>query len=328
MAMAQQARVSIDSVTNAMPSAVDSNSPAFWRDGHLAIINSTGAPVLTIGADQFLMYLGIPSSVAVDSQEHFPLWIEASWQDGDGTLYAWYHHELGGVCPGSSLTAPEIGALVSTDGGESFTDLGIVLSSGDPPDCSARNGFFAGGHGDFSVIADRDQGYFYFLFSNYGGDPSAQGVAIARMAFGDRASPAGAVWKYYGDDWAQPGLTGRLTAIFPAAVPWQQAGADSFWGPSIHWNSYLQSYAVLLNHACCAPNWPQEGIYVTFNVDLANPSGWTPPQRILQGKDIGFAPGYYPQVLGTGADETDTLAGHVARLYIKGTSHWKITFDP
>src|SRR5689334_13343471 len=81
-------------------------------------------------------------------RDHYPIWIESVWQDADGTIYGWYHNEPGGVCPNSTLTAPRIGALVSTDGGASFTDLGIVLSTGDPLNCAAKNGFFAGGHGD------------------------------------------------------------------------------------------------------------------------------------------------------------------------------------
>jgi hypothetical protein len=309
-----------------MPAKVDSNSPVYWRAGELHIFNSAGSPLLTKGADQFRMYLGKPQPVGVDLQDRFPMWIEAVWQDEDGTLYAWYHHEPAAVCPDSSLTTPNIGALVSSDGGATFTDLGIVLSSGDNADCSAQNGFFAGGHGDFSVILHQDRRYFYFLFGNYGGDPAGQGVAIARMAFEDRASPAHAVWKFHEGAWEEPGIEGRVTPIFPASVPWQDGNADSFWGPSVHWNTYRQSYVVLLNRACCAPMWPQEGIYVAFNPDLGNPATWTAPNRILQAKDIGFTPGYYPQVLGINPGETDTLAGQTVRLYVKGFSRWKIEF--
>ncbi len=309
-----------------MPSEVDSNSPAFWRDGQLRVFNSTGTPVLSTGPDQFQMDPGSSRKVAVDRDDHQPMWIESVWQDSDGTLYAWYHHEPDEVCP--DLTAPEIGALVSQDGGETFTDLGIVLASGDPPDCSAKNGFFAGGHGDFSVILDREQRYFYFLFGNYGGEAARQGVAIARMAFEDRSHPAGAVWKFADGEWTQPGLGGQVTPIFRVTVAWQRSNTDAFWGPSIHWNTALQSYAVLLNRACCEPEWPQEGIYASFNPDLSNPSGWTQPERILRPENIGFAPGYYPQVLGMRGDETDSIAGGFARLYIKGQSHWEIFFFP
>jgi len=327
-AAGQHARVVIDYTANAMPSRVDSNSPAFWRDGKLHLINSAGVPFITSGTDQILIYLGKPAESEIEGSPHFPMWIEAAWQDEDSTLYAWYHHEPGGVCPGTALTAPEIGALVSTDGGASFTDLGVVLSSGDPLNCSTRNVFFAGGHGDFSVILDQERRYFYFVFDNYGGAASTQGVAMARMAFRDRAKPVGAVWKHYRNFWREPGLGGRLSPFLTAKVAWEQEHSDSFWGPSIHWNTYLQTYVALLNHACCSPTWPQEGIYVTFNRDLRNPDGWSAPQRILSADEIGFSPGFYPQVLGLGPEETDTLSGRVARLYVKGFARWKIYFDP
>jgi hypothetical protein len=322
LALAQWADLPSAPTVN-MPARADSNSPTYWRDGDFYILNSTGTQLVSRGSDQFTPYWTQP--VWLDSQDHLPMWIESVWQDSDGTLFGWYHHEPAGVCSGSTLTAPEIGAVVSYDGGMSFVDLGIVLASGDPVDCNAKNGFFAGGNGDFSVILDRDQAYFYFLFDNYGGDLSGQGVAIARMAFGDRQDPVGAVSKYFQGDWTEPGLGGRLSPVFPAAVGWQQSKTDSFWGPSVHWNTYLESYVVLLNHACCAPNWPQEGIYIAYNPDLSNPAGWTAPYKIL-GK-VTYDAGYYPQVIGTNPGESDTVAGQVARLYVHGRSDWTIVFS-
>jgi hypothetical protein len=144
------------------------------------------------------------------------------------------------------------------------------------------------------------------------------------MAFGDRAAPVGTVWKYHSGGWAEPGLGGAVTPIFPAVVPWQDANADAFWGPSIHWNTYLETYVVLMNHACCGPNWPQEGIYVTTNPDLSDPAGWFPPVKIL-GK-VTYDAGFYPQVIGTQPGETDSEAGQVARLWVHGKSMWEIVF--
>jgi hypothetical protein len=300
----------------------DSNSPAFWRDGQFHLFTSGGFPLRADGPDQFSQ--SPPVAVELDDRTHYPLWFEAIHQDTDGTLYAWYHHEPKGICPGSSLTAPAIGAAVSTDGGLSFSDLGLVLESGDAPDCTALNGYFAGGHGDFSVILDRAGEYFYFLFSNYAGDPGQQGIAIARMAFADRAQPVGRVMKYFDGQWSEPGLGGRLTALLPAKVSWQRPDTDAFWGPSIHWNTHLDSYAVLLNRSCCAPGWPTEGIYVMFNTDLAHPADFTQPAKLL---DQPQAPHqWYPQVLGLEPDGTDRLAGRVARLYLQGISDWEIVF--
>jgi len=306
-----------------LPAPVDSNSPAFWdSNGRFNILTSTGTTLLARGRDQFL-YDDDLDQVFVDSPNQ-PLWIEAVWQDEDGTLLAWYHHEPINVCPNNGLTTPMIGALISTDGGRTFQDLGIVLSSGEPANCRAENGYFAGGHGDFSVIRDEMSGDFFFLFGNYSGDRSSQGVAIARMRFEDRYAPAGAVWKYFEGGWTEPGIGGRMTAVLPARREWEFADADSFWGPSIHWNTYLGKYVVLLNRSCCKPMWPQEGIYASFITDLGDPASWSAPRKILS--DIGFGPGFYPQILGLGPGETDRAAGQRSRLYIHGVSHWELVF--
>jgi hypothetical protein len=246
--------------------------------------------------------------------------------DTDGTIFAWYHHEPAGLCGKVHLTAPQIGALVSYDGGNSFLDMGIVLESGYPLDCSAQNGFFAGGHGDFSVLLGRNRKYFYFLFSNYAGPQEAQGVALARMRVDRRSTPVGAVEKYYAGGWSEPGLGGQVSAIFPANVVWSQPNADSFWGPSVHWNGYLGKFVMLLNHTCCAPGWPQEGVYVSFNSALSDPAGWTTPAKILDSLPADTVP-WYPQVLGLGPQGTDKLAERVARLYVGGRSTWEIVFD-
>lgn len=139
----------------ALPSAVDSNSPAIWQNGELVVYNSTGlGPVKSSGVNQF--HLTPSAWVSLGPSNHKPYWIEAAWMDVDGTVFAWYHHEPAGVCGSIPLTAPQIGALVSYDGGDSFYDLGIVLESGYPLDCSSQNGFFAGGNGDFSVVLSRN----------------------------------------------------------------------------------------------------------------------------------------------------------------------------
>lgn len=303
------------------PSGVDSNSPTLWQDGQLVVYNSTGlGPVKSFGINQF--QLSYAQAVTLGPSTHRPYWIEATWTDADGTIFAWYHHEPAGLCGPIHLTAPEIGALVSYDGGNSFLDMGIILESGYPIDCSSQNGFFAGGNGDFSVLLGKNQKYFYFLFSNYGGPQEAQGVAVARMAADRRYTPVGAVEKYYQGRWREPGLGGQVTAIFPANVVWSQPNADAFWGPSVHWNSHLGKFVMLLNHSCCTPGWPQEGVYVSFNDALANPQGWTAPVKILDGVP------WYPQVVGFAPSGTDKLAGHKARLYVGGVSTWEIIFDP
>lgn len=310
-----------------LPMQIDGNSPAFWTDGQLQLFNSTGNPQsISTAPDQFGPWHH--QLVDVTLQRNIPVWVEAAWRDTDGTVFAWYHHEPEGLCgSGSSLTAPRIGAAISRDGGRTLEDLGVILESGEPLNCGAQNGFFAGGHGDFSVIVDREHRYFYFLFTNYGGPAWEQGVVVARMAFEDRFAPVGAVKKFYLDGWTEPGLRGHMTPIFPSFRTWDRSNADSFWGPSVHWNTHLNQYVVLLNRACCEPRWPQEGIYVTFNPDLSKPWEWQWPVRLIDGKSISHKPGFYPQVLGLGPGETDTLAGEAARLYIHGVSDWEIVFS-
>ena len=302
-----------------MPAEVDSNSPAFWKDGEFHLLNSTGAgPVRSSGNDQF--NLGAPTRVPFRTIATWPAWIEAVWVDPSGVIFGWYHQEDWGVCPGTRLSSPSIGAAVSFDGGASFQDMGIMLTSGGANDCRAANGYFAGGVGDFSVVLGRDR-YFYFLFSNYAGPVNEQGVAVARLPYQDRWWPAVGIRKYYRGDWTQPGLRGRVTPIFPAKVSWQSWNTDSFWGPSVHWNTYLQRYVMLLNRSCCAPGWPQESIYIRYSADLRNPESWSAPEVLLNDT------GWYPQVLGYGNRGTDREAGRVARLYISGHSYRDIVFE-
>jgi hypothetical protein len=309
-----------------LPSLVDSNSPAIWQGDRLRMAISANFPYFHSGASIFELEYDWEQP-QYDPLDHFPFWIESMWQDPDGPILAWYHHEPETMCS-PALTSPEIGALVSIDGGKTFVDLGIVLAAGDVPDCSSRNGFFASGHGDFSVILDRESRYFYFFFGNYGGAPEHQGIAVARLAYENRFYPAGNVWKFRDGDWYEPGIGGQVTPVFQAKVSWQAANTDSFWGPSVHFNTALNSYVMLLNRACCAPRWPQEGVYFAENIDLANPLAWTTPERILSARDINHSPGYYVQVIGLGPGETDTLAGEAARLFVKGISKWELLFTP
>lgn len=300
------------------PALVDSNSPAYRMDGRLYLYNSIDMPIRSEAVD--ITRFGRARAVLIQGTNRWR-WIEAAWADTDGTVYAWYHAEPLNVCPGLPLTAPQIGAMVSSDG-ISFRDLGIILRSGAKVNCDTANVYFAGGHGDFSVIPDRDGQYFYFLLTTYGGPVSTQGVAIARMAAQDRSDPVGHVWKFFSGGWQEAGLGGRLTPIFAAQADWASDTPDSFWGPAIHWNTALQQYVVLMSHVAGDRFWGQDGIFVSLNPDLANPTAWTTPTKLLDGGT------WYPQVLGYGPEDTDTVAGSKARLFLMGHSEWELTFEP
>jgi hypothetical protein len=302
-----------------MPAQVDSNSPAFWSNGEYHLLNSTGdGPVLSRGADQFSLSGGQLSKIV--RLRPWPTWIEAVWVDPAGIIFAWYHQEHEYLCRSQRPAMPQIGAAMSYDGGNTFHDVGVILTSGVAADCNSKNGYFAGGHGDFSVVLDREQNYFYFLFGNYGGPAGSQGVVAARMAYVDRFRPVGAAWKYFDGSWSEPGIGGRTTPIFAVKESWQAENTDAYWGPSVHWNTHLNTWVMLMNRSCCEPGWPQKGIYASFNDDLRNVDGWSKPKKILNDT------GWYPQVLGLGDGETDSIAGRKARLYIYGHSRWELIF--
>jgi hypothetical protein len=304
---------------------IDCNNPAHWDGDTLYVFQSTAQPYRSQGPDMF--HLSDPSQrVTFDNDEGWlgGRWMEATYKDDSGLLYGWYHHEQVGICPERkpTRTAPRIGAAVSSDNGLNWHDLGIVLAG--PPDalrCDTANDAFAGGEGDFSVILDRRKEYFYFFFDSYHTDVTKQGVCVARMRYTDRNAPSGKARKWCDGHWSEPGLGGRVTPIFRTRTDWHRPDADSFWGPSIHWNTWLRRYVILLNHARDS-KWTQEGAYVTFNPRLDDPRSWTPPVKILDGVH------YYPQVIGLdkAGHETDKLAGRVARLFVTGKSRWEIIF--
>ena len=109
-----------------------------------------------------------------------------------------------------------------------------------------------------------------------------------------------------GATWSYP--TG--TPLVPVSRPWHDgnAEADAFWGPSVHWNQYLERYVMLLNRARDEA-FNNEGIYVSYAKTLDDPRAWSVPKKLMNGG------GWYPQVAGlepvTG---TDKQAGQRARF--------------
>ena len=304
-----------------MPHAVDCNTPSHWDKDLFYVFNSTGHPFRSFGEDLF--HLGKPEKIEFDNRVNGGRWIEATWRVDDGTLYGWYHNEPARLCPGTNLTAPKIGALRSTDNGLRWKDLGVILEARrDTLRCDAQNGYFAGGHGDFCVMLDEGQEYLYVFYGNYAGGVGEQGVAVARMAWRDRDAPVGKVRKWYDGGFREPGLGGRRTPTFAAMTAWERADCDAFWGPSVHWNTHLKQYVMLLNRAK-GKGWGQEGIYVSFSRDLAAPMAWSKPRKILDGGK------WYPVVvgLGDGMRGTDKLAGRVARFFMGQQSKHEIVFS-
>ena len=105
------------------------------------------------------------------------------------------------------------------------------------------------------------------------------------------------------------GASGRFTIA--------RARNDVFWGPSIHWNTYLEQYVMLLNRAK-DDQFGQEGIYVSFSPTL-QPQDWSAPAKIMNGG------GWYPQVIGGEAGSRHRSAGGQACALLHdraiGTDH-------
>lgn len=304
----------------ALPAPVDSNSPVVREGTDVIVFNSAGHPVVSFGSS--MTSLRPVGPVILPTETLGGLWMEAVVQAPDGTLYGYYHNEPPGVCPDPRLTAPQIGAARSSDGGATWTDLGIVLT--DVPGrivCDTPNTYFAGGVGDLSVILDPGSQYLYVFFSIYGGDVREQGVGAARLAFADRDEPVGRVHKYFAGAWDEPGLGGLSTAFYPATAAWESPAPDAFWGPSVHWNTHLGMWVTLLNRSEDV-DFRNEGIYVAFSASLEDPGAWSQPQKILDGGD------WYPQVVGDDSEGgTDKLAGEAAWFFLSGRSRWLIVFE-
>jgi hypothetical protein len=113
------------------------------------------------------------------------------------------------------------------------------------------------------------------------------------------------------------------TPIVPVANPWHDGDrtVDAFWGPSVHWNTYLEQYVMLLNRAR-NEDYVNEGIYGSFSRTLGDPRAWSEPKKLMNGGT------WYPQVAGLeGQTGTDKVAGQRARFFLMGRSDRMIEFE-
>ena len=323
--------------------AIDSNSPLHWDGDTLYLFNSFLHPWRTSGPD--IRHLENKTRVHLGNiNDQLYMWIEATWKDDDGTLWGSFHHEPDGVCISNEHlpTAPKIGWLKSQDNGESWKDLGfIIMASPCAVNCKSASPWDAGGTGDFVFLLDHQKQFFYFYGTSYDPRFEEQGVWAARMAYADRNGPSGKVLKWYNGGWNEPALWGHVTPVFPASRDYHTKDGSMFWGPSIHWNTYLHTYVMVLNHAINT-HLDADGIYISFNPDIGDPAGWSKPVMLIGGPAMRQAMagaeeaglglqdvlnnGWYPQIIGTGRGETDKLAGRTARFFMGGLSNLEIVF--
>ena len=326
-----------------LPGSVDSNSPAVWDlvDGvtTLHVLTSfAGVPSLLSGPR--LAELGAAAPVTFVTHPGYGVWMESVILDEGGTWYGYYHNEVPSPgCTRPELVLPRIGAARSRDQGATWEDLGIILEA--PPGwhtCTTPNRYFSGGVGDVSAVLDRESKDLYLYFSQYSRYAPAQGVGIARFAWADRDEPRGKVTVLNSGAWLPATRVtsetedGEIqtrwafpfgTPLVAATKPWHDSDKrnDAYWGASVHWNTSLQRYVMLLNRTK-DEQFNQEGIYVSFATRLDDTAAWTAPVKIVDGGS------WYPQVMGLEtSDGSDKSAGARARFFLGGRSTQFIEFD-
>src|SRR5215831_4052209 len=224
----------------------------------------------------------VPAAPPAITMGQGAVFIESVVVDEDGTWYGYYRMEVPAEqCGRPDRALPRIGAARSEDKGESWRDLGIILEA--PPgwyDCNTTNQYFVGGVGNVSAMLDHRSKDLYLYFTQYSKPRTAQGVALARLAWADRDAPVGRVSVFYAGSWLGAEATVsdddngdmHLDFIYSAGTPrvevehpWHDgdAAVDAFWGASVHWNPSLQLYVMLLNRTR-DEQFTQEGVYVSF----------------------------------------------------------------
>lgn len=260
----------------------------------------------------------VPVTFLADPEPRIGKWIEAVWQAPGGPLHGWFHAEMpvGGA---GRLFMPHIGRAISDDDGLTWRHRGDLLRLPvgriDP---TWRNGFFAGGYGDLCAVPDREGRWLYILFSSYHPDERAQGIAVLRLPAADPSAPP-ALWTATG--WSTDDGD-ALRPIWPMRRGWRYADPDGFWGPAVHYNHTLDAFVMLLNRtAGGAGDLVQEGIYASFNRDLAVAEAWSTPLRIVRGG------AWYPQAVGLDEGQGDTEMGTIGRFFMAGFSAWTVEFS-
>ena len=278
-----------------MPGSVDSNIPMTWDlvDGSwrlFALASWGGIPVRLSGSAMDQMRQDGP--VAIGPHPGYGIWIESIIPDEAGTWYGYYHHEIPAfACQRLDRAVPRR----SFDRGLTWEDLGVVLEA--PAEniaCGSSNRFVVGGLGDVSVMRAPGGTDLFLFFSQYSKVPSEQGVAVARLAWADRDVPAGRAMTWQNGAWLPSTRIARTeengaswsyptgTPLVPVSRPWHDGNpeADAFWGPSVHWNQYLERYVMLLNRARDEA-FNNEGIYVSYAKTLDDPRAWSVPTKLM-----------------------------------------------
>lgn len=117
----------------AIPGEIDSSNPIVWDlvDGvrRMFVVTSWGGvPVRSSGPNLEDLQHGSP--VAFASHPGHGVWMESIVKDHAGVWYGYYHHERpADACGRPDRQLPRLGAARSSDQGQTWDDLGIVIDA-------------------------------------------------------------------------------------------------------------------------------------------------------------------------------------------------------
>jgi hypothetical protein len=274
--------------------------------------------------------------------ENYPANFPFREETGEG--YSIVNWPVGLLGDTTEAAVCRIGIMKSTDAGRTWVDKGIILEDKQPrmilkPDNTSVD--FAGGVGDPSAVVSGD--YLYIFYSEYGYpgnyneksyDPvlewAGQCISVARIPLKELDNPAKKARRWDGHSF-NVSYDGVGKPIKSLQIPLEEGGgptssakAKYYWGPSVSWNTYLQSWVMLMARAE-APKWEGSAIFISFNKnpDLgkgSNSQDWSEPQLLLEKKGDVI---WYPSLQPTSKPEdirnryTCLRMGKRARLYYK-----------
>jgi hypothetical protein len=174
-----------------------------------------------------------------------PVYRVPEGEPGAGSLFLVYHAER--------VAGPFwswLGLARSRDEGETWEDLGLIISAGMPFDSQFH---FDVGDGGLVEAADPSTGhrYFYIFFPDQFSVSSWTYLSVARAPYeellraaaDERSKKAPELFhKYYDGHWDQPGLGGMSSELFPAVT------GETDGDPQVAWSAYRHRFVTIMDN--------------------------------------------------------------------------------
>jgi hypothetical protein len=215
-----------------------------------------------------------------------PVYRVPEGEPGAGDLLIVYHAER----PANPFWS-WLGLAKSTDEGQTWQDLGLIISGTHPYNA---NGTLDIGDGTLVVANDPStkQKYFYIYF---GTDTTYLSAARAPydellcaifMADSAKFPAAGRFHKYYNGEWNSAGLDGPATELFPAVT------GETDGDPQVFWSDYRNRFIAIEDN----------GQYIAYG-ESVDGLHW-PAMQVLLGTNPQTPTYGYANAVGLGADPT------------------------